>query len=258
MTGSCLTVEDRAGLTVEDRDGVRTVTLIRPDSGNALDAALVAQLSAVVAACEAADGPAVLVLTASPQVFCVGGDLGATAAGDELDPWLLYDLWRRLTTGPFVSVAAVGGRTGAGGVGLVAACDMVLADSTASFALSELLFGLFPACVLPFLIRRVGAQRAHYLTLSTQPVDAAQALAWGLADAVADPLEGLLRKHLLRLRRLDKAAIGRYKRHMAEIHGLVDTARPAALAANRAMFADPDIRAGIARYVAEGKFPWEG
>lgn len=244
-------------LAVEDRDGVRTVTLMRPETGNVLNAALVGELSAILSTCEAEDGPKVLVLAGAPQVFCAGGDFQAAAAGDDLDPAHLYDLWRRLSDGPFVSVAAVRGRVNAGGVGLAAACDMVLAEPNASFALSELLFGLFPACVLPFLIRRVGAQRAHYLTLSTQPITAAQALDWGLVDAVEDPLDGLLRKHLLRLRRLDKAAIGRYKRHRMALTGTVEAARPAALAANRDMFADPIIRAGIARYVAEGKFPWE-
>lgn len=244
-------------LAVEDRDGVRTVTLMRPETGNVLNAALVGELSAVLSACEAEDGPKVLVLAGAPLVFCAGGDFQAAAAGDDLDPAHLYDLWRRLSDGPFVSVAAVRGRVNAGGVGLAAACDMVLAESNASFALSELLFGLFPACVLPFLIRRVGAQRAHYLTLSTQPIPAAQALDWGLVDAVEDPLDGLLRKHLLRLRRLDKAAIGRYKRHRTALTGTVEAARPAALAANRDLFADPIIRAGIARYVTEGKFPWE-
>lgn len=244
-------------LAVEDRDGVRTVTLMRPETGNVLNAALVGELSAILSACEAEDGPKVLVLAGAPLVFCAGGDFQAAAAGDDLDPAHLYDLWRRLSDGPFVSVAAVRGRVNAGGVGLAAACDMVLAESNASFALSELLFGLFPACVLPFLIRRVGAQRAHYLTLSTQPVSAAQALDWGLVDAVEDPLDGLLRKHLLRLRRLDKAALGRYKRHRIALTGMVEAARPAALAANRDMFADPAIRVGIARYVAEGKFPWE-
>jgi polyketide biosynthesis enoyl-CoA hydratase PksH len=149
------------------------------------------------------------------------------------------------------------GRVNAGGVGLAAACDMVLADHSASFALSELLFGLFPACVLPFLIRRVGEQRAHYLTLSTQPVNAAQALAWGLVDGVEDQVDGLLRKHLLRLRRLDKAAIGRYKLYRHDLSALVDAARPPALEANRVMFSDPATRAVIRRYVTEQKFPWE-
>ncbi|MCA1909385.1 MAG: enoyl-CoA hydratase/isomerase [Magnetospirillum sp.] len=242
---------------VDDRDGIRTITLTRPETGNVLNAALVAELARAVAGCEAADGPKVLVLRGGAQVFCAGGDFQAAAQGEELDPAILYDLWSRLACGPFVSVAVVSGRVTAGGVGLAAACDLVLADDSASFTLSELLFGLYPACVLPFLIRRVGAQRGHYMTLSTQAVGAEQALAWGLADAVESTVDGLLRKHLLRLRHLDKAAVGRYKLYRAELDGVIDGARTLALESNRRMFADPSIRSGIARYVAEGKFPWE-
>jgi len=245
-------------LTAETSGGICTVTLTREQSGNVLDAALLTELGEVVGRCEADDGPTVLVLTGGSQVFCAGGDFQAVADRDAaLDPALLYALWSRLATGPFVSVAAVRGRANAGGVGLAAACDIVLADSSAGFALSELLFGLYPACVLPFLIRRVGEQRAHYLTLSTQPISAEQALAWGLADAVEDPLDGLLRKHLLRLKRLTKPAIAAYKTYRASLSPLLDQSRTAALDANRAMFADPAIRAGIRRYVTERKFPWE-
>ncbi len=244
-------------IQVDDRDGIRTITLNRPETGNVLNVGLVGELSHAVSGCETADGPKVLVLRGGAQVFCAGGDFQAAAAGDDLDPATLYDLWTRLATGPFVSVAVVSGRVNAGGVGLAAACDLVLADDSASFTLSELLFGLYPACVLPFLSRRIGGQRSHYLTLSTQAIGAAQALAWGLADAVESPVDGLLRKHLLRLRHLDKAAIGRYKQYRSELDGVIDGARPLALDANRRMFADPAIKAGISRYVAEGKFPWE-
>ncbi|TNC95020.1 MAG: Enoyl-CoA hydratase/carnithine racemase [Stygiobacter sp.] len=247
-----------ATLVVERADGICTVSPARPDLGHVINGPFLAELTEVVRGCEAVDGPSVLVLTGGDTVFCGGGDFQAVAESDAvLDPAPLYDLWRRLASGPFVSVAVTRGRVNAGGVGLAAACDMVLADHSASFALSELLFGLFPACVLPFLIRRVGEQRAHYLTLSTQPVNAAQALAWGLVDGVEDAVDGLLRKHLLRLRRLDKAAIGRYKLYRHDLSALVDAARQPALEANRVMFSDPATRAVIRRYVTEQKFPWE-
>jgi polyketide biosynthesis enoyl-CoA hydratase PksH len=151
----------------------------------------------------------------------------------------------------------VRGRANAGGVGLAAACDLVLADRTATFALSELLFGLFPACVLPFLARRVGLQKAHFLTLSTRPIHAEEALAWGLADALGDDAEVLLRAHLRRLAHLEKSAIGRYKAYMAGLSDLVSQARHRALDANRTMFADPGVQRDIMRYVREMKFPWE-
>ncbi len=249
---------NRQPIEVTTSDGVCTVRLCLPDTGNVLNARLIEELGRVVAECEAADGPSILVLSGTAEVFCAGGDFQAVAASDSADdPGPLYDVWRRLAEGPFISVAMVRGRANAGGVGLAAACDIVLADSTASFALSELLFGLFPACVLPFLIRRVGWQKAHYLTLSTQPITAAQALSWGLVDGVEDPVEGLLRKHLLRLRRLGKPGILRYKAYMAKMSGLLEQAQPEALTANRAMFGDPRVRADIRRYVTEMKFPWE-
>jgi polyketide biosynthesis enoyl-CoA hydratase PksH len=134
---------------------------------------------------------------------------------------------------------------------------VVIADETAVFSLSELLFGLFPACVLPFLIRRVGFQKAHYLTLMTSSVPVAQAQAWGLVDASAANSRDLLRKHLLRLQRLSPVAVGRYKAYATRLHGTIAALQQEAVAANREMFADSENVAKIVRYVEEGVFPWE-
>lgn len=245
-------------LRMDCRDGVCTVRFARESEGNPINARFVRELGEVVDLCRQPDGPSVLLLTGQPGLFCLGGDLQQVSPENpQDDPEPLYELWRNLSAGPFVSVAVVEGKANAGGVGLAAACDVVLAGASATFSLSELLFGLFPACVLPFLARRIGFQRAHYMTLMTQPISAQQALQWGLADAVGDSAEELLRKHLLKLRRLAKPAIGKYKRYAADAFGWIEQCRPSALAANRAMFADPEIREGIRRYVAEGKFPWE-
>jgi polyketide biosynthesis enoyl-CoA hydratase PksH len=134
----------------------------------------------------------------------------------------------------------------------------VLADETASFSLSELLFGLFPACVLPFLVRRIGAAKANYLTLTTQPLGANEAQGWGLVDRCEPALAPLLHRHLLRLRRLSPPAVARYKAYMRSLSNALDAARPTAIAANLAIFSDPANLAAIARYVSTGKFPWEG
>jgi polyketide biosynthesis enoyl-CoA hydratase PksH len=142
--------------------------------------------------------------------------------------------------------------------------------------LSELLFGFFPAIVLPFLIRRVGWQKAHYMTLMTQPMAVQRAHTWGLVDEYAETSESLLRKHLLRLRHLSKTAIVRYKRYLDELDagqgqacgqetvekGLAPFpslrgARSLAVAAHHKEFSDPDNLKGIFRYVEEGLFPWE-
>jgi polyketide biosynthesis enoyl-CoA hydratase PksH len=162
-----------------------------------------------------------------------------------------------MATGPYVTIAHVRGKANAGGVGFVAASDIVLADETAQFSLSEMLFGLYPACVLPFLIRRIGFQKAHYFTLMTQPISAKQAFEWGLVDAWEPSSEALLRRHLQRLRRLSKPAIARYKSYMGRIGVPVGELKAPAVAANREIFSDPENLRAITRYVEHGVFPWE-
>ncbi|SAL32875.1 polyketide biosynthesis enoyl-CoA hydratase [Caballeronia udeis] len=235
----------------------------RPEANNAIDARLVSELTDALIACEAS--AKIVVLEGLPEVFCSGADFKQIqgrfdGAGDyeEQDPGLLYDLWHRLATGPYISVAHVQGRANAGGIGFVAACDLVLSDDKASFSLSELLFGLMPACVLPFLIRRIGLAKANYMTLTTQPVSARQAKEWGLVDACEENIAGLLRTHLLRLRRLNKQAIVRYKRYACGLADALEAARPMALAANVEVFSDPANLEKISRFVTAGKFPWEG
>jgi polyketide biosynthesis enoyl-CoA hydratase PksH len=127
----------------------------------------------------------------------------------------MYQLWLRMVNAPFITISVVRGRANAGGIGFVAASDIVLADQSARFSLSELLFGLYPSCVLPFLVRRTGVQHAHYMTLMTQPFTAQQVQSYGLVDALDDDAGTLLNRHLVRLRRLARPAIGDYKRYMA-------------------------------------------
>jgi polyketide biosynthesis enoyl-CoA hydratase PksH len=114
-----------------------------------------------------------------------------------------------------------------------------------------------PACVLPFLIRRAGFVKANYMTLMTQPIPASQAQAWGLVDACEENSDNLLRKQLLRLRRLGKDGIARYKRYASSLDDALRKSRPKALEANLEVFSDPDNLQKIARYVKKGKFPWE-
>lgn len=202
-------------------------------------------------------------LSGSPEVFCFGADfksislVAKTAREENVDPGRLYDLWLRLASGPYVTIAHVHGKANAGGVGFVAASDIVLADESAQFSLSEMLFGLYPACVLPFLIRRIGFQKAHYLTLMAQPISAKQAFEWGLVDAFEPASEGLLRRHLQRLRRLSKTAIQRYKTYVNQVNGPLPDLKPAAIAGNREVFSDDANLQAIARYVEKGLFPWE-
>ena len=232
----------------------------RPEANNTISDRLIEECHHALALCE--ESITVVVLEGLPEVFCFGADFqgihAAMAGGQQTkqSPEPLYDLWLKLATGPYITISHVRGKANAGGVGFVAASDIVLADQTAQFSLSELLFGLFPAIVMPFLIRRIGFQKAHYLTLMTQPVPVQQAHVWGLVDAYDAQSESLLRRHLLRIRRLSKIGILRYKRYMSRLYDLLFQSKSLAVAANREVFSDPHNLEWIYRYVETGQFPW--
>ncbi|HEY0143897.1 MAG TPA: enoyl-CoA hydratase/isomerase [Thermoanaerobaculia bacterium] len=256
-----MTIATYETIIVRFDESICYLQIDRPEANNTISGQLVAEFNDVLSACE--DTATVVVLSGSAEVFCYGADFDAlanpltTTDGEHDGPGPLYDLWMRLATGPYVTISHVRGKANAGGIGFVAASDIVLADESAQFSLSEMLFGLYPACVMPFLIRRVGFQKAHYLTLMTQPIPAQKAMEWGLVDAYDASSEVLLRRHLQRLRRLSKVAIRRYKTYMINIGAPLQEMKSPAIAGNVEVFTDAENLKSITRYVEKGIFPWE-
>ena len=248
-------------IKLDHQDSVCFLQIHRPEANNTINAQLVAEMTDALSFCE--DRATVVVLSGTPEVFCFGADFKVIAGGGsssfaEFDgPGPLYDLWLRLATGPYVTVAHVRGKANAGGLGFVAASDVVIADETAVFSLSELLFGLYPACVFPFLMRRVGLQKAHYLTLMTQPIVAKEAYDMGLVDAYDANSALLVRRHLMRLRRLSGTAVRRYKAYLGRIGTPLASLKETAVAGNLETFTDPQNLQAVTRYVQHGLFPWE-
>ncbi|NKB63332.1 MAG: enoyl-CoA hydratase/isomerase [Gammaproteobacteria bacterium] len=258
MTFHCIDVK---------RDGaICFIRFNRPEKENSINDRLIDEVRQVLAihtGPEATNGePAtVVVLEGSSTVFCSGADFHEVNDGDGKEARMqmdtLYGVWQQLSGGPFISVAHVKGKANAGGLGFVCACDLVLADETASFGLSELLFGLFPACVFPFLVKRIGFQRAHYLTLTTKPISSRDGEKWGLVDRCDANSDRLLLLHLSRLRLLPVNGIKRYKAYVENYQGRLAALKPVALEANEEMFDDPYNRQRIRAYVETGQLPWE-
>ncbi|MFJ8078115.1 enoyl-CoA hydratase/isomerase family protein [Streptomyces sp. NPDC096176] len=209
-------------VTLTRARGVIRARLEDPDRRNAITALLLDNLHAALDAAEADPGCRVLVLCASGDDFCAGTDLSdgvpdtrhATGAMEELPYWRLLE---RLTRTPVVTIAVVDGRASAGGVGLAAACDLVIAGPGARFRLTEALVGLVPAMALPFVARRTGEQRAFTATLLAEDLDAAAALAAGLADEATIDAEGALRRTLVHLSRVDRNTTGALKEYRARL-----------------------------------------
>lgn len=248
-------------LRVRYEEQVCYIQFYRPKANNTINYMMVLELSEVLKECD--NSASIVILEGLSDVFCFGADFQeihddiANHTESVTDPKFLYELWLKLVTGPYITIAHVRGKANAGGVGFVAACDIVLADCTASFCLSELLFGLYPACVLPFLFQRIGYQRAKYMTLMTLPIGVETAYEWGLVDVYEENSESLLRKHLLRLKRLQKSAIMQYKSYISQLRTNLYKEKEMAVQANVDMFENRQIREWIYQFKEYGKFPWD-
>ena len=235
----------------------RFLTLNRPEARNAINSQLVSDLTTALGHCETS--ATVVVLEGLPDVFCTGADFAeveevSNAQADaRAETEALYDLWRSLANGSFVSIAHVRGETRAGGMGFVAAADIVIADEGANFALPEMLFGLMPACVFPFLSRRIGSQAASYLTFTTSTISADEARQIGLVDVVSRDSRDSVRRHLIKLQVLRKEKIAQFKAFRTELGNPLNEARNAALAANLAMFSDPASLRAISHFRRTGQ-----
>ncbi|MEI7063638.1 enoyl-CoA hydratase/isomerase [Dickeya chrysanthemi] len=236
----------------------------RPEANNTINENFAIECREVIR--QYRDSISILVVEGLPEVFCFGADLhaieqgniaGNSSGGRPQDPEILYEVWQDMMSGPYISIAHVRGKANAGGIGFVAASDIVIADTRALFSLSEMLFGLLPACVLPFLVHKIGKQKAHYMTLMTKPVSAEQAYRWGLVDDYGNDSDLILKKHIQRLNCLSKRAITRYKSYMSELVTLTRDQKPAALALNVEIFSDQENLNKISRYIQTGKYPWE-
>lgn len=259
-----LTMSSYQTLRLRQDGSVLYLQIYRPEASNTINEAFAIECRAAIR--EFRDKINILVVEGLPEVFCFGADLQAIEQGNiagngnggrPQDPEILYSVWQDMMSGPYISLAHVKGKANAGGLGFVAASDIVIADNRALFSLSEMLFGLLPACVLPFLIHKIGKQKAHYMTLMTKPVSAEQAHGWGLVDDYGDNSDLLVKKHIQRLSCLSKSAIVRYKSYMAELDTRVGDQKSAALAMNVEIFSDEGNIRKINRYIQTGKYPWE-
>ena len=189
-------------VAVEQHDnGVRVITLTDPERRNAMDDAMGAELIAAAAAATADAHTRVVVVTGEGKAFCAGADLPAlfgdpsrpvTETHDRLQDY--YRAFFSILELPVPTIAAVNGPAVGAGLNLAMACDVRIAGPRASFGATFSKIGLHPGggCTW-FLVRALGASRALQTMLLGDPLDADKAVAWGLAEGVADdPLAAAL------------------------------------------------------------------
>ena len=246
-------------------------TLDAPASRNALTDAMVSGLLDAVVMAERAPEVRALVIRGADHTFCAGGDfsrfkalMAEPAPIHGPDPIAGFNrsfgaMLERLSNAGVATVAVVEGAAMGGGMGLAACCDFVLASSTAQFGMPEVTLGLPPAQIAPFVAARLGAGPALRLMLTGRRINAAQALACGLADEVLDPdaLDARLQALLAELGRAEPAALRATKailqrRSHEPLAATLDFASTAFAAALRSGTAAH----GLAALAAKRAAPW--
>jgi methylglutaconyl-CoA hydratase len=184
-------VNSGAPVSTELAGGVARISLNRPDKRNALDTATISGLTAALQRCASDPAVRIVELTGAGEVFCAGADLGemqAQAQASEVENLAhaekLALLLGALDSLPKPTLARVNGDGYGGALGLLGACDIVVAVDTAQFAFTEVRLGLIPAVVSPFVLGKISESAARRYFLSAETMSAANLQDLGLVHTV--------------------------------------------------------------------------
>ncbi len=247
--------------------GVSTVTLHRPDVRNAFNEEVIAELTAVFLELGRRPEVRCIVLAASGTAFCAGADLhwmkrmaGYSREENLADATALARMLEVIYTCPKPTIAKVQGDVYAGGLGLVATCDIAVAADTAHYCVSEVRIGLIPATISPYLVRARGARAAHRWFLTAERFGAVQAVQCGLVhEAVpAGELDARVAALAKSLAQAGPEAVKACKRLLHDVAGREMTASLLEDTAERIadIRVSPEGREGIGAFLDKRKPAW--
>jgi len=180
-------------LSQVDAGGNATVTLNRPEVHNAFDPEMVDALTATLRQLESRADVRAIVVTGAGRNFCAGADIEQMRRSATFTREQNFELARAtalmlqtLYTLEKPTIACVRGAARGGGVGLISACDIALAERGATFRLSEVKLGIIPAMISPYVIAAMGERMAHRYMLSGEEFDAAEAYRIGLLHDICE------------------------------------------------------------------------
>ena len=250
-------------LLVEERDGIVSVTLDRPDVHNAFNDELIAEAVDLFGAIGSRDARAVVLRGTGPS-FCAGADLNwmsrmvsYTREENIRDSSLLAKMYALIDECPLPVIGRIQGAAIGGGVGLVAVCDVAIAAKDCKFGLSEVKLGILPAVISPYVIGKIGRSHARALFLTGERFDAERALRIGLVHRIADDLDAAVEETVKQLRTSGPEAVRECKKLIAYVgsHGLED-AIPYTIDAIATRRVSAEGQAGMTAFLAKEKAPW--
>jgi methylglutaconyl-CoA hydratase len=175
-------------------DQIVRVRLNRPDVRNALDAQVIAELTTIFRGFVDRAQVRAVVLEGAGPIFCGGADIKYMRAALELseaqnveDALRLSDMFAAIDDCAVPTLARVQGGALGGGAGLIAACDIVIAEEDAVFGFTEAKLGIVPAVISPYVLRKIGQTHARALFPTAERFSAQRALRIGLVHEVVPP-----------------------------------------------------------------------
>lgn len=246
---------------------VASITLNRPEVRNAFNEQAIDEIRRAFEGLGRSEMVKVIVLAAAGPAFCAGADLqwmqkmaGYTAEENRADALRLAEMLRAIHLCPKPVLAKVQGACHGGGVGLAAACDIILASDDAGFCLSEVKLGLIPAAISPYVIRALGENAARRYFLSAERFGAAEAHRLGFVHEVvsSDALDATAARIVKALLANGPQAVQQAKVLVREVAGraiddalLADTAERIA-----AIRASEQGREGVAAFLEKRAPAW--
>lgn len=242
--------------------------LNRPEARNALNDELIAALETALEVLEKDAAARVLVLAGRGPAFCAGGDLtrmekaaNMTRMRSRREAARFANLLYRMQGYAKPIVARVHGPAYAGGMGLAAASDLVVAAEEAEFALPETRIGLLPAMISPYLVRAMGAQQTRRYMLTGERLAAREAFRIGLVHECvpAAELDAVLGKLCERLAQAGPEALARAKKLLLQVQGAALTPQLArdTAAVLAEVRAGAEAREGIRSFLEKRKPSWQ-
>lgn len=259
---------DPVFLEVERRGAAAWLWLNRPEMRNALNDALMGALDAKLVTQERDATVRVIVLAGRGPAFCAGGDLARmeqaanmTPARSKREAARFAKLIYRIHSCPKPLIARVHGAAFAGGMGLVAACDLVVAAEEAEFCLPEVRIGLVPTMISPYLVRALGEQQLRRYMLTGERLAAREAHRIGFVHecVAAAELDSRVERLAAQLAQAGPQALARVKKLLARVaHAQITpklAAQTAALLAS--VRASSEAREGMRSFLEKRKPDWE-
>lgn len=236
---------------------IARITLDSPHNRNALSRRLVTELGERLAAADADPDVRVVVLASAGRVFCSGADLSEASGGAMTEGTrAIVDLMRSIVTLSKPVVARVAGPVRAGGIGLVAACDIVLASEEASFALTEVKLGLTPAVISLTVLPRLTSRDAAYTFLTGETFGGVEAARMGLVtEAVAaDALDDRVAEVCASLATGAPQGLRETKALLArDLVARIDAQRDDLAALSARLFGSDEAREAMTAFLSRGK-----